>query len=102
MSDDKYQRYRYSITCHTDREPVLFCLRALCQYAEQWKYQQIGWGGTGVNEWRSSGKQVTFRFTDPDYRAEFERVAGDVLPEDSWSVVDRDDNDPAQRQRPRH
>ena len=102
MTDPNHQQYRYSVTCHTNREPVLYCLRALCEFAEEGPYPQIGWGGTGVDEWRSSDNCVTFRFTDPDYRDEFVGTANRILPTGSWTVEDHDDNDPAQRQRPAH
>ncbi len=43
MSSD-HKLFKFSITCQTDDLAVLHCLRALCQYAEQHKKPQIGWG----------------------------------------------------------
>jgi hypothetical protein len=45
MSDD-YERYHFSVTCETSDAAVLHCLRALCQWAEQWAKPQIGWAAS--------------------------------------------------------
>ena len=99
MSENDHNRYRYSVTCQTDDLAIVHCLRALCQYAEEARYKQIGWGGTKTKEWRAAGNQITLRFTRSDYRARFEETAQRLLPQGSWSVVGRSDNDPAKRQR---
>mgnify|MGYP006311759789 FL=1 len=99
MPEDYYKRYRYSVTCQADDLAVVHCLRALCQYAEEASYKQIGWGGTGTNEWKAAGNQITLRFTKPVYREKFEQTADRLLPDGSWSVVRRNDKDPAQGQR---
>jgi len=53
MSSD-HKLFKFSMTCQTDDLAVLHCLRALCQYAEQHKKPQIGWGGTGKSEWQNT------------------------------------------------
>ena len=99
MSTD-HQRFHYSVTCHTDDEAVLFCLRALCQFAEEHPKRQIGWGGTKTPEWRDRHGELTIRFTKPDFRTRFLREAERLLP-GKWRLVRQSDNDPAHPQRPR-
>jgi len=96
---DDYQRCRFSITCRTDDLAVVHCLRALCQYAEKGCRPQIAWGGTGEVSWQSAGKAITLRFTAPEYREVFVGKAKRLLPNGSWSEVNRSDNDPARRRR---
>ena len=38
--------------CRTDDLSVLYCLRALCQWAEEGRYPQIGGGGSTAAEWQ--------------------------------------------------
>ena len=95
---DDYKRYRFSVTCETADRAVLHCLRALCQWAEQYRKKQIGWGGTGDSSWQTAGGQFTLRFTSPDFRERFVQEANRLLP-GHWRVVSRNDNDPATRQR---
>ena len=99
MSDYYYSLYHYSVTCQTNDLAVVHCLRALCQYAEEASYKQIGWGGTGTSEWREAGNQITLRFTKTAYRDKFEQTAKKLLPPGSWSVIRCSDSDPAKRQR---
>ena len=98
-SDYYYKLYHYSVTCLSDDLAVVHCLRALCQFAEKAIRKQIGWGGSGTTEWRIAGNRITLRFTKAEYRAEFIRNAERLLPPESWSVLQMNDNDPAQRQR---
>ena len=97
MSID-HQAFHFSVTCHTDDEGVLFCLRALCQFCENHRKQQIGWGGTGSVEWKSAKGNFKLRFTDKLYRQEF-IAEGNRLLSGRWSVVATNDNDPASPQR---
>jgi hypothetical protein len=97
MTDD-YERYHFSVTCETSDAAVLHCLRALCQWAEQWAKPQIGWGGTGEKEWNASGARFTLRFTDPEYRQAFLDKADELL-HGRWKLVATRDDDPAKRQR---
>lgn len=99
MADSDYQRYKFSVTCHTDDLAVVHCLRSLCEFAEQSGRRQIGWGGTKKSAWLASANQITLRFTDPAYREAFVLVATWLLPTGSWSVVRKSDKDPARRQR---
>src|SRR4051794_3384392 len=95
-----YERYHFSATCETLDPAVLFCLRALCQWAEQWVKPQIGWGGTGQKEWKASSGRFTVRFTDAAYRQSFLFKADELL-KGRWSLVATKDDDPATRQRAR-
>src|SRR5438093_4532787 len=102
MPDPDYERYRFSVTCHTDDLAVAYCLRALCHFASDGVKSQIGWGGTKEREWRAAGNQITLRFTSSVRRDGFLREAARLLPANTWREVSRSDNDPARRQRPPH
>jgi len=97
MSTD-HAKFHYSITCKTDDPAVLACLRALCYHSEQATKAQIGWGGTGLDAWRSDGNRVTFRFTEKKYREKFVQEARRLL-HGHWELSGTDDNDPATPQR---
>lgn len=97
MSAD-HKAFHFSVTCHTDDEAVLFCLRALCQYVEEHSKPQIGWGGTGAADWKKAKGQFKLRFTDPSFRQSFVQEAHRLLP-GKWREVATDDNDPAAPQR---
>ncbi len=99
MSDEEYQRCHFSITCFTEDPAVVHCLRALCHFAEDGVKPQIAWGGTRIPEWLTAGKQITLRFSSPDYRDCFVHEATRLLPTGSWREIRRNDNDPAKRQR---
>jgi hypothetical protein len=95
---DDYEKFRFSITCRTADDGVLNCLRALCQWAEEYPKQQIGWGGTTLASWKRSNGEFKLRFTDPNFRDRFVRKAQELLP-DRWTALATNDNDPAKRQR---
>lgn len=97
MSAD-HNAFHYSITCKTDDEAVLFCLRSLCQFCEKHSKPQIGWGGTGSAEWKAAKGTFKLRFTNPLYRKQF-IGEGQRLLSGRWSVVQSDDADPASPQR---
>jgi hypothetical protein len=97
-----YERYRFSVTCRTDDLAVVFCLRALCQFASDDVLPQIGWGGTKESEWRAARNQITLRFTSAKSRDRFVGEATRLLPAGSWREVRSSDSDPARRQRPPH
>ena len=97
MSVD-HQRFRFSATCHTEDLAVLHCLRALCQFAEQGRKPQIGWGGTGEREWRLNSCKIIFRFTATAYRERFNEEANRLLSK-RWRLVAQNDSDPATPQR---
>jgi hypothetical protein len=98
---DDYQRYHFSATCQTSDFAVLYCLRSLCQWAEQHVKPQIGWGGTTKTKWKASNGQLTLRFTDPAYRQNFVDKANELL-DGRWTLLGTNDDDPAERQRPPH
>jgi hypothetical protein len=96
---DDYQKFRFSVTCQTDDEAVLHCLRALCQWAEEHAKPQIGWGGTTRSAWEKANHQFTLRFTAASHRQRFEQKADELL-EGRWKIIAKSDHDPATRQRP--
>ena len=77
---------------------VLGCIRAICQYCGKSKYPQIGWGGTGVKEWKDNNQKVTFRFTSKRQRENFILQANRLFA-GQWINVSTSDNDPATPQR---
>ena len=102
MASDRsssHEMFRFSVSCRTDDPMVLACLRALCHVSEEHSKPNIGWGGTGVPDWKASDHTVTFRFTEPAFRERFLKEAERLLG-GRWSVVRQSDNDPAHRQRP--
>ena len=101
MADEDYERCRYSIICHTEYLPVVHCLRALCELHVQGVPKPIGWGGTKASEWRSHHNQIWLRFTSSADREAFVADANRFLLAGSWTVVGRNDDDPAERQRRR-
>ncbi len=94
----EHEKYHFSATCHTNDTAVLHCLRALCQYAEQGKHPQIGWGGTKQSIWKKSKGEFTVRFTHPVFRDTFLKEAERLLPK-LWTLVKTHDGDPASPQR---
>lgn len=88
---------KFSATCKTDDVAVLHCLRALCHSAERHR-KFVAWGGTGASRWLANSGEVTFRFTKPEYRAEFideaERLLGG-----HWQLIGTNNNDPAKPQK---
>lgn len=99
LSNEDFERCKYSITCFTDDPVIVHCLRAICHFAEVDIKPQIAWGGTKMKDWVNAGHQITLHFTSPHHRERFVREASRVLPERSWRETGRNDNDPAQRQR---
>src|SRR5438046_2915416 len=71
--------FHYAITIHTDDLAVVHCFRSLAQYSEHYKYKKCAWKGTGANAWTDSQHQVTFRFTQPEYREEFRQQCKRLL-----------------------
>lgn len=90
MPDLDYQKFKYSITCHTDDFAVVHCLRSLCEYIEENHMPQIGWGGTEKSDWKAAGNTITLRFTSPTYRDQFVDEANRLIAKGSWREVDRD------------
>lgn len=94
----EHEKYRFSATCRTDDAATLHCLRALCQFAEEGKYPQIGWGGTKRSAWHAAGGEFTVRFTSIEFRDIFLNEARRLLV-GQWQLVSTNDNDPASPQR---
>jgi hypothetical protein len=97
MSSD-HKRFHFSVTCETQDPAVLHCLRALCQFAEKGTKPQIGWGGTSEAAWKTSGGQLTLRFTSASYREAFLSQATRLL-SSHWKKLRTNDDDPATPQR---
>ena len=98
-----HNRFRFSITCHTDDLAVLFCLRALSRWAQPSRGlgrggREVGYGGTKDSDWRGAAHNATFRFTDDRFRKLFITKARELLPE-RWKMVSENQDDPATRQR---
>lgn len=91
----EHYRYHYSITIETADEVVLQCLRAISDYAQVLGNKRIAWGGTKKRDWQRNRNQVTFHFSDPQYRNVFRLEAQRILPATLWHVVRENDNDPA-------
>lgn len=64
-------QYRYSITVETQDDAVLFCLRALWQYAERHPMPATDRQIASTGEWRMGDGRVTFRFSNPYNRGDF-------------------------------
>ena len=90
-----HRDHHYSITIHCDDLAIVGCLRALSQHCQTTGNARITWGGTKVDDWRTAGRRVTFRFSEPSYRDDFVVEAARILPKDSWTVERKSDNDPA-------
>ena len=93
-----HSKYKYSITVHSDDLAVVNCLRAVAEFSQKTGNNRIPWGGTKDKDWKRDGSCVTFRFTTTDYRARFLAEAKRLLPNQLWSVVGQNDNDPAKKQ----
>ncbi len=97
MSED-HALFHFSVTCHTDNEAVMFCLRALCQYAEDHAKSNIGWGGTKRTDWEAAGHCITLRFTSVEGRQLFLDEANQLFG-NQWSETETNDDNPATPQR---
>lgn len=97
MSD--HQHHKFSATIHTDDLAVVGCLRALAKFSQTTGNNNIPWGGTKDNDWRRAGNQVTFRFSEPNYRDGFLTELARLLPQKLWSLMIQSDSDPATPQK---
>lgn len=89
-----HDEHHYSIACESDDLPVIYCLRAIAEFAEKRAPINAAWGNTGRESWEEDGHRVTFHFSCTDYRQIFRDVAGDLLPQ-RWTEVSCRDDDPA-------
>ena len=84
-------QYRYSITVETQDDAVLFCLRALWQYAERHPLPPDTELAT-TGEWRLGDGRITFRFSNPYNRGDFLGEATRLLA-GKWTRLASSDND---------
>lgn len=91
-------RYKFSVTIHTDFLGLVSCMRGLAQHCQVDGIKAISWGGTKESDWLAANHQVTFRFSNPGYRADFLREAGRLFSVLFWKFVRVNDNDPARPQ----
>src|SRR5262245_59199699 len=89
-----HELFHYSIECHSDDLPVIYCLRAIAVFAERHPQDKITHGGTGDDDWEAHDHRITLRFTHPEYRKVFRDVANDLL-SDRWDETGSSDTDPA-------
>jgi hypothetical protein len=85
-------RYRYSITVETQDDAVLFCLRALWQYAERHPTAPNGHDMTMTGDARLGEGRTTFRFSNPYNRGDFLGEATRLLA-GKWTRVGTSDDD---------
>jgi len=90
-----HKDHKFSITIHTNDIAILYCLRALADYAQKTGNTRIAWGGTTKNNWKSNNNTITFRFTKSDYRVGFIKEVNHILSSNSWKIVGESNNDPA-------
>lgn len=90
----QYEKFRYSITCRSSEEAVLHCLKALADYAEGGGHKNTSCLEASMAEWNRPDR-VTLRFTSPDNRSEFRRIARELLG-GRWAEYDARDDDPPQ------
>jgi hypothetical protein len=91
----EHEKYKFSITIHSNDLGIVNCLRALSQYSQKEGNNRIPWGNTKESDWRNAKNCVTFRFTVPEYREGFIYELNRLLPNGLWSEVKRSDSDPA-------
>ena len=90
--------FHYSVTVQTDDLAMVHCLRGLSMFAQAEGNKRIPWGGTKENDWEQHHHCVTFHFSSPRYRSEFEEQVTRLLPKDSWTRVGDSDENPAKPQ----
>jgi hypothetical protein len=95
----EHQKYKFSVTIHTDDLAIVGCLRALSKFSQKTGNNQIPWGGTKGSDWKRAGNKVTFHFSAPQYRAGFLAELKRLLPGELWSVAATSDDHPARPQR---
>jgi len=86
-------QFRYSITVEPQDDAVLFCLRALWQYAEREPTPTPAIGLATTGEWRTTDGRVTFRFSNPYNRSDFLGEATRLLA-GKWTRFGTSDDDP--------
>ena len=89
-------QFRYSITVETQDDAVLFCLRALWQYAERHPSPRESLDLTSASEWQAEDGKITFRFSTPRNRSDFLGEATRLLA-GKWTRLGTSDDDPPRR-----
>ena len=85
--------FKHSVTVRAEDLAVLSCLRGLANHSQKRAPPGLSWGGTGREQWERNSKQVTFRFSDPDFRANFIQEAERLLSPSLWSMVVQTDDE---------
>ena len=93
---DYFQKFHFSIRCHSTDYAVIHCLRSLCEWAEKAPYphRMIGWGHTKKTDWQRDNQRIKLRFTDKDCRQAFVDKEHELL-SNRWTEDGQDDSDPA-------
>lgn len=86
-------RYRYSLTCRTEDEAVLYCLRALWRYAEE-ETTILHLQADDRTGWRARDGELVLRFSSEQRRGDFLGEATRLLAGHWWRLAMSDD-DPA-------
>ncbi len=92
-----HAQYRFSITIRTDNFATVGHLRALAEFSQKKKNNNTPSGGTKEKDWRLDRQCVTFRFSTPEYRDGFVSEVQRLLPQPTWKLVGKSDDDPATR-----
>jgi len=87
------ESFHYSVTCRSEEESVLHCLKALAGFAEGGGHKKTVWSEEAVAEWDREDHRLTLRFTTTTNRATFRRLARDLLG-GRWAEYSACDSDP--------
>jgi hypothetical protein len=87
--------YKFSVTVEVDDRSALACLRGLAWSCQKSQNKMVSVSGTGEREWIARGRNATFYFTHPDYRAEFKKEFPRFFRK--VKVAGESDEDPAPR-----
>ena len=67
----RYTTLPFTVTCETHDRAVLYCLRALREFAEPASHGAFGTAAGDVDAWKASDGLITFRFADVKSRDTF-------------------------------
>lgn len=90
----EHSKFHFSITIETHDRSVLYCLRGLCECAEQRSAPEIALAEAGLRAWTAHEGRVTFRFSDPRFRSAFLGDATRLLA-GKWMRIGLRDDDPS-------
>lgn len=79
VMSDRHENLPYTIVCETHDAAVVFCLRALCEFADG-RSDLAPPTAAPSGAWSTSGGSLTFRFGDGRNRALFLGEATRLLP----------------------